>query len=74
MDESFDDYVNYLKSNPRYEQALKTSKDPFTYINELANSGYATDPSYASKVMNLMSRDILPMSNKSNNANHKDTD
>ncbi len=60
MDESFNDYVNYLKTNPRYEQALKVSNDPFAYITELANSGYATDPAYANKVMKIMSHDVLP--------------
>ncbi len=58
MEESFNDYVNYLKSNPRYEQALKVSDDSLAYINILANSGYATDPGYAGKVINIMSREI----------------
>ncbi len=58
MDESFNDYVNYIKSNPRYEQALKVSDNPLAYINTLANSGYATDPRYASKVLDIMSREI----------------
>jgi len=60
MDESFNDYVNYLKSSPRYENALKVSNNPSAYIKELANSGYATDPSYANKVMNIMKRDVTP--------------
>ncbi len=63
MEESFNDYVNYLKSNPRYESALKKSNDPMAYITELANSGYATDPKYASKVLNIMARDISPQIN-----------
>ncbi len=71
MDESFNDYVNYLKSNPRYENALKKSHDPLAYINELANSGYATDPKYASKVLTIMNNDISPQIN-SGQANNID--
>ncbi|VAW94111.1 Flagellar protein FlgJ [peptidoglycan hydrolase] [hydrothermal vent metagenome] len=58
MDESFNDYVNYLKSNPRYAQALNVANDPNNYIHALANSGYATDPKYANKVMAIMSHQI----------------
>jgi len=60
MDESFKDYVNFLKSNPRYEHALSVSNEPMAYIKALAKSGYATDPAYASKVINLLSQDVSP--------------
>jgi flagellar protein FlgJ len=63
LNESFNDYVNYLKTNPRYEEALKSSNDPVTYIKELSKSGYATDPAYADKITNIMSRDVAPKLN-----------
>ncbi|MFV1983668.1 MAG: glucosaminidase domain-containing protein [Thiohalomonadales bacterium] len=73
IDESFDDYVNYLKSNPRYEQALKVSSDPSAFINELSKSGYATDPAYADKIVNLMAREVSPKINSDSSSNSGDT-
>jgi len=63
IDESFNDYVNFLQTNSRYKQALTNSNDPLAYITQLANSGYATDPAYANKVMNIMQRDVSPQIN-----------
>jgi flagellar protein FlgJ len=53
--ESFDDYVNLLKSNPRYSEVLKKAANPAKYMHELQQAGYATDPRYAEKVMNIYS-------------------
>lgn len=50
---SFDDYVNFIKANPRYGEALKLTGDPAAYIRELQQAGYATDPHYAEKVMSI---------------------
>ena len=49
--ESIDDYVALLKSNPRYSNALKHGDNPEYYINALQDAGYATDPRYGEKVM-----------------------
>lgn len=51
--ESFDDYVNFIKSNPRYSEALKKAGNAAQYIRELQHAGYATDPQYANKVMSI---------------------
>ncbi|MGR9046097.1 MAG: flagellar assembly peptidoglycan hydrolase FlgJ [Gammaproteobacteria bacterium] len=51
--ESFDDYVQLLKNNPRYSQALKHAGEPERYMRELQKAGYATDPHYADKVMRI---------------------
>lgn len=51
--ESFDDYVAFIKSNPRYSEALKKAENPAHYIRELQLAGYATDPRYAEKVMSI---------------------
>jgi flagellar protein FlgJ len=51
--DSFDDYVNFIKSNPRYSDALKKVGSPAHYIRELQQAGYATDPRYAEKVMSI---------------------
>jgi flagellar protein FlgJ len=50
---SFDDYVNFIKSNPRYSDALKKAGNPVQYIQELQQAGYATDPKYAEKILNI---------------------
>ena len=49
--ESMQDYVGFVKQNPRYENAVKHSQSPENYFSELQKAGYATDPNYADKVM-----------------------
>ena len=51
--QSFDDYVSFIKSNPRYSSALKMAENPERYVHELQKAGYATDPNYAEKVLNI---------------------
>ncbi len=48
--ESFQDYVNFLHSNPRYQEALESVSDPARYFSALQKAGYATDPRYAEKI------------------------
>ena len=48
--ESFNDYVNFLSANPRYEQALQSTSDSRAYFSALQRAGYATDPRYAQKI------------------------
>ncbi|MCB1759838.1 MAG: flagellar assembly peptidoglycan hydrolase FlgJ [Gammaproteobacteria bacterium] len=52
--ESFNDYVEFLRSNPRYSQALAVAGDSGRYFTELQKAGYATDPRYAAKVARVM--------------------
>ncbi|MCB1666984.1 MAG: flagellar assembly peptidoglycan hydrolase FlgJ [Porticoccaceae bacterium] len=56
---SFDDYVSFLKANPRYQQALEKVSDSSEFVSELQSAGYATDPQYAEKIMNIVNRDTL---------------
>jgi len=51
--ESFQDYVDFIKSNPRYAEALKKAGNAGQYMRELQHAGYATDPKYADKVMSI---------------------
>lgn len=57
--DSFSDYVDFLKSGPRYQSALEQAGDPKTFIRELHGAGYATDPDYADKVIDIMQRPML---------------
>ncbi|WNJ94582.1 flagellar assembly peptidoglycan hydrolase FlgJ [Vibrio ruber] len=55
--DSFDDYVNFLKKNPRYITALNTHQgDPTSFIEGIHQAGYATDPNYADKVLRVRSQ------------------
>jgi flagellar protein FlgJ len=51
--ESFKDYVDFIKTNPRYGDALKKAGNAEQYMHELQRAGYATDPKYADKVMSI---------------------
>jgi peptidoglycan hydrolase FlgJ len=53
-EQSFQDYVAFLKSNPRYAQALEQTQDPAAYFKALQDAGYATDPDYADKILRVM--------------------
>jgi flagellar protein FlgJ len=50
--EAFDDYVSFLKSNPRYAQALG-SGDAKHFAVGLQSAGYATDPAYSGKLLKV---------------------
>jgi len=47
---SFADYVRLLKTNPRYQAALKAGQNIYQFARELQRGGYATDPHYANKI------------------------
>jgi len=57
--ESFRDYVEFIQNNPRYEKALDTVADPEGYMQELQQAGYATDPKYADKVIDIYQREVV---------------
>lgn len=68
--DSFKDYVDFLRSNPRYTAALQASADGQKYTAELQRAGYATDPDYSNKIneivrsetlRDLKNRDALPL-------------
>ncbi|EII2400434.1 flagellar assembly peptidoglycan hydrolase FlgJ [Vibrio parahaemolyticus] len=51
--DSFNDYVRFLNDNPRYETALQQRGDSESFIRGIHRAGYATDPTYADKVLQL---------------------
>ncbi|QSA98367.1 flagellar assembly peptidoglycan hydrolase FlgJ [Methylococcus sp. EFPC2] len=51
--DSFRDYVHFLRANPRYADALQNTDNPERFIAGLQKAGYATDPSYARKVLSI---------------------
>ncbi len=57
--ESFNDYVDFLRSNPRYKTALQAVSDNAKFTDALQQAGYATDPKYANKINNILSSQPL---------------
>lgn len=50
---SFRDYVQFIKTNPRYAAALEHAANPRQFMASLQKAGYATDPGYARKVLSI---------------------
>ncbi len=53
ISEAMQDYVNFVQSSPRYQQALDHQGNDRNYIQGLQQGGYATDPRYADKIINI---------------------
>lgn len=54
--DSFRDFADFLKSNPRYAPALQTLRetgDPEAFIRAVHAAGYATDPNWSSQVLSI---------------------
>ena len=56
---SFEDYVTFLRSSSRYNDAVRHAGDGDRFVEELQKAGYATDPDYASKIKRIMVREPL---------------
>lgn len=56
LQQSFDDFVSFLQSNPRYQQALAVADKPAAFIDAISAAGYATDPNYANKVKRVLAQ------------------
>jgi flagellar protein FlgJ len=52
IESSFNDYVNFLKDNPRYLNALRADSVQ-GFAQGLQKAGYATDPGYAGKIVDV---------------------
>jgi len=57
--ESFTNYVNFLKHNPRYRDALRQADNPQAFTRALSDAGYATDPDYAGKINRILASSHL---------------
>lgn len=52
--QSVKDYVKFLSGDERYQPVLEAGSDAQTFARQLQRSGYATDPDYADKLMDVM--------------------
>ena len=52
-----DSFIGYKEkvSNPRYD-SIRQAKNSDEYLLAIQNSGYATDPKYAEKTINIKNR------------------
>ncbi len=57
--QSFADFVNFIKSRPRYAAVLDSGDDPLAFVRALQQAGYATDPQYADKLENLLRSETM---------------
>ncbi len=60
--EAIQDYVHFIKNNARYKNALNNNGDDIHYVKGLQKAGYATDPAYAKKILNILHSDTLKQS------------
>ena len=56
LEQSIDDHGGFFTRNKRYRAALAVADDARAFAREIQDAGYATDPSYASKLIELMDR------------------
>jgi hypothetical protein len=56
---SFVDHGRFLRENPRYASAFRYRRDPRRFAKALQRAGYATDPSYSSKLIALIRQERL---------------
>lgn len=56
---SMQDYVNLLKNQPRYQDAVAVSHDTPAYFRQLQAAGYATDPNYAEKILGVLQGSVF---------------
>src|SRR5690606_13452490 len=57
--ESFMDYADVIERLPRYADALHSAEDPEADARAVADGGYATDPRYAAKWLDVYRSDAI---------------
>lgn len=60
--DSFRGFIDFLRQNPRYQAALSQADNPEAFIRGVHQAGYATDPNWSTKVLNIANtaRTIAP--------------
>ena len=54
ISESVNDYINFLSSGTRYQDALSKPDNVEHFLQGLQKAGYATDPNYANKILGTL--------------------
>lgn len=58
FEEAADDYGRFLSENPRYKKCF-VATDATQFVQALVAAGYATDPKYAEKILNVINKNGL---------------
>lgn len=53
-EDSLTDHAKFIMENQRYSKALAVKHDPYLFVNELANAGYATALNYAEVMKDMV--------------------
>jgi peptidoglycan hydrolase FlgJ len=54
--DSFKDFANMMRSNPRYDKVMDNLHNPKDYAKAIQTAGYATDPHYANKLHQVIQK------------------
>jgi flagellar protein FlgJ len=54
--DSFKDFANLVRNNPRYENVMTNLQNVNGYAQAMQNAGYATDPNYATKLASVIQK------------------
>lgn len=54
--DSFKDFANLMRNNPRYENVMANLQNVNDYALAMQKAGYATDPNYASKLASVIQK------------------
>jgi flagellar protein FlgJ len=59
IEESVNDFAALLSNSPRYRDAIAAGGNAQSYIQNIAKSGYATDPDYGNKLNKILNSSTL---------------
>lgn len=59
LGDSFNDFAEFLLGNERYSKALEYAGDTKKFLQEIQKAGYATDPKYADKILNVLRNEVF---------------
>jgi len=54
--DSFKDFANLMRNNPRYENVMSNMQNVNDYAQAMQKAGYATDPNYATKLASVIQK------------------
>lgn len=54
--DSFKDFANLMRNNPRYENVMANLQNVNNYAQAMQKAGYATDPNYATKLASVIQK------------------
>jgi flagellar protein FlgJ len=57
IEDSFNDFTDFLRTGQRYQESLSKSSDREQFLHSLQKAGYATDPNYAEKIIGILKSD-----------------